>query len=287
MERNRPCGGITAEDNTMADKPDTGAMIGKDFWEKLAAESAAYCSADAAEQADPESAAALTVDMEQACLRGNVEKVICCDETAVLLKHRCGIYMLWARTADAGRKAIGMLGSDDPLYHGMRCCVTHGKAARDAVAAETKLYIEKPCIQFCRYSKEKLPLAGIGRVRELALSDLPVVLATYRKSTEEHLRKAIEKGEMFGIELDGELAAFVGMHQDGSVGMLEVLPKFRRRGIGTELESYMHNMHIDRGWVPYGQVYTDNAASLGMQAKFGLIKASEPVWWAYRTDIDF
>lgn len=27
---------------------------------------------------------------------------------------------------------------------------------------------------------------------------------------------------MFGAEVDGELAGFIGMHTDGSVGMLEV-----------------------------------------------------------------
>lgn len=228
---------------------------------------------------------ALTVDMQQACVRGNAEKIVLCDENAVLLKHRCGVHMLWARTEADGARAIESIGSDDPLYRGMRLCVAHGAAARDAVAAETKLNIDAPCVQFCRYSKEKLPIKGLGTIRMLNLSDLPVVNATYRMADAEHMEETIRAGLMFGVELDGELAAFVGMHWEGSVGMLEVLPKFRRRGIGTELESYMHNMHIDRGWVPYGQVYTDNAASLGMQGKFGLDRSSDYIWWTFRPDI--
>lgn len=228
---------------------------------------------------------ALTVDMQQACVRGNAEKVEFCDENAVLLKHRSGIYMLWAKTEADGVRALESLESDDPLYRGMRLCVAHGRAALDAVIHTTQLTYDKACIQFCRYSKQKLPLEGIGTIRLLTRKDLPVVAETYKHMTEDRIARAIDEGLMYGLELDGELAAFIGWHSEGSCGMLEVMKKYRRRGIGTELEGYMHNLHIDRGWVPYGQVYTDNEASLSMQTKFELDRSSDYIWWTFRPDM--
>ena len=227
---------------------------------------------------------ALTVDMAEAIRRGNAEEIVYCTEEAVLLRHACGICMLWAKSAGAGELALAALNGGDE-YLGMSCCVAHGPAAKDAIAVLTKLYVEPPCVQFCRYSKEKLPLRNESSVRALELDDLDIVNATYKLGDPEHNRERIENGLMFGLEVDGELAAFMGFHMDGSTGMLEVLPRFRRRGLGTELENFMHDLHIDRGWVPYGHVYTDNEASLAMQRKIGLECASELIYWTYRTDI--
>lgn len=42
---------------------------------------------------------------------------------------------------------------------------------------------------------------------------------------------------MTGAFLDGVLAGFIGIHEEGSIGMLEVLPAYRRRSLGYALEA--------------------------------------------------
>ena len=66
-----------------------------------------------------------------------------------------------------------------------------------------------------------------------------------------------------------------------SSGMLEVMPEFRRKGIGTELAVFFQNYQLDRGWMPSGQVYLTNTASLKMQSKLGLSVSEDCIWWIY------
>ena len=229
---------------------------------------------------------ALTIDMQEAIRRGNAE-LIYADESAVLLRHTCGVFMLWCADVPSGERALDeqgkRLADAEDEYLGMFLCVAHGEAAKQAVLGKTKLVTETPCIQFCRFSKEKLPMKNIGRIRQLTLGDLDEVNAHYDMGGD-HNERAISAGLVYGLEIDGRLAGFIGMHPEGSVGMLEVFPEYRRMGLGTELESYMHNLHIERGWIPYGQVYTDNAASLEMQAKFGLTRSDDLIWWTFLPD---
>lgn len=251
---------------------------------------------------------ALTIDMQEAIRRTNAE-LLFADEGAVLLRHRCGVFMLWCKDKPSGERALDSLkdgregvkadeaneaneadeagelnGSAENL--GMRLCVAHGEAAKEAILSKTKLKADEPCIQFCRFSKEKLPLRGLGSIRQLDMGDLEAVNAHYGMGDAEHNARAIREGLVYGIEIEGRLAGFIGMHFEGSVGMLEVFPEYRRMGLGTELESYMHNLHIDKGWIPYGQVYTDNAGSLQMQAKFGLTKSHEHILWTFPPDME-
>lgn len=116
-------------------------------------------------------------------------------------------------------------------------------------------------------------------IRELTTDDLPQVAAHYKLESKEEIAATIEHGLMFGAEVDGELAGFIGMHTDGSVGMLEVFKKYRRCGVGSALVSHMNNYHADRGWTVYGQVYFDNDVSLAMQRRLGLAESEDYIRW--------
>ena len=48
----------------------------------------------------------LTIDIQEAFRRGNVDALIFSNKDAVLIKHSCGAYMLWAATVEAGRLAL-------------------------------------------------------------------------------------------------------------------------------------------------------------------------------------
>ena len=42
----------------------------------------------------------LTIDIQEAFRRGNVDALIFSNKDAVLIKHSCGAYMLWAATVE-------------------------------------------------------------------------------------------------------------------------------------------------------------------------------------------
>ena len=72
-----------------------------------------------------------------------------------------------------------------------------------------------------------------------------------------YMEDAIDRG-MLGAFVDGQPAGFIATHIEGSMGMLEVLPEYRRRGIGEALLLAMTAFCLERGIYPYGQVWADN-----------------------------
>ena len=93
-------------------------------------------------------------------------------------------------------------------------------------------------------------------------------------------------GRLFGLYEGGRLAGFIGLHHEGSMGILEVLPEYRRRGLAMALEGWLIRWHLERGWTPYCHVYEDNPASHALQKKLGLTPAPDPVVWCWRPHED-
>ena len=69
-----------------------------------------------------------------------------------------------------------------------------------------------------------------------------------------------------------------GMHPEGSVGMLEVLPEYRRQGAATALMAAMVNFCLERGCVPFSQIFAGNEASPGTSSENGIFRAAAHVW---------
>ena len=61
--------------------------------------------------------------------------------------------------------------------------------------------------------------------------------------------------------------------------MLEVLPAYRRRGVGEALLRGAVRLALARGSIPYGQVEQDNAASLALQRKAGMEMSGRRLFW--------
>lgn len=148
-------------------------------------------------------------------------------------------------------------------------------AARDA-----KLEIME-CAQ-CMYLEKDPPRVdrpGVA-LRPLTMEDLDFVLENYHHpgSVEDHIRGRIEEG-MLGAEIGGELAGFIGVHEEGAMGLLEVVPQFRRRGLAEVLEAALIQQQLERGFLPYAQVHVGNTASEALQTKLGLVFDHRVLYW--------
>jgi len=112
-------------------------------------------------------------------------------------------------------------------------------------------------------------------------NDVPQIMEVYDMISTEEMYKVVErKSLILGYEGDN-LAGFIGEHLEGSMGMLYVLPDFRGKGYGTELERKYIADTIERGFIPFGQVEKNNAISLALQKKLGMTKSENLICWMW------
>ncbi len=95
----------------------------------------------------------------------------------------------------------------------------------------------------------------------------------------EYIAARIRAGAMYGAFDGDKQIGFIGVHSEGSNGMLYVDENYRGRGLAVSLEAYAINRQLEKGRTPYGHVYVGNAPSAKLQEKLGLYKASGLLWW--------
>lgn len=174
---------------------------------------------------------------------------------------------------------------------GRVCLVVHQKQMIPYVEHAVSLHVSVSCYQAVCTRKEKLPVRGLYRpdtqdtlngykIKPLDHTLLPLVAAHYDGDLSEgYFKKRIAEGQMKGVFYDGELAGFIGLHDEGSIGMLQILPEHQGRKLAQVLETIMVNEALARGEIPYAQVRVENKASLSLQEKLGLCISKTPVYW--------
>ena len=129
------------------------------------------------------------------------------------------------------------------------------------------------------YLGNEPPAATEEDIRPLTGEHLDFLQANYRHEDSEYLAWLLERRALFGAFREEKLVGFIGKHAEGSMGLLEVLPAWRRRGVGESLERFLIAREVERGNLPYCHVFTDNQASLALQQKLGLTLAEGSVIW--------
>ncbi len=162
--------------------------------------------------------------------------------------------------------------------------ICHETCSLPALAEHPGCQSVHPCWQAAWLGQELLPLPRLPFVlRPLTEDALPQVTAHYTLTDGDYLRQVLHRGELLGA-FDGDaLAGFIGLHAEGTMGLLEVLPAYRRRGLATLLLSHLANTELARGHVPYCQTFQDNEPSLALQRSLGFCCAKGPIYWVKLT----
>lgn len=151
------------------------------------------------------------------------------------------------------------------------------------VAQALGLSILWECYQSVYCSKTPRPVCA--DIRPLGLEYHQAILDHYHLFHDpEYITQRIEAGVMYGIFVEDNLAGFVGEHWEGSMGMLEVFPPYRRLGLATQLHNFTINRYLAQGRTPFAEVLTDNAPSLALQAKMGMTVSQDTVCALGRQD---
>jgi tRNA (guanine37-N1)-methyltransferase len=223
----------------------------------------------------------LNIDMLEALRRGSAE-LLAASPSGVLLRVPTvdggSTYQLSADTPERASELLDLVREDEPYL----LFTVHQDFAAEITKERFRLDGENKCYQ-CLYEDADRPLPEGLEFRPLQPCHAALAASHYYGRIE-YVRERINAGMLFGAFADGELAGFMGIHSEGSTGMLEVLPAYRRRGIGSALETYLFRIQREWGWTPYGNVIFGNEASEALQRKMGLRFAASPVWWLFRTD---
>ena len=211
-------------------------------------------------------------------------RVLAAGDSGVLLEHN-GLYLLSCdEGTDAGYLPLLVDGLEqDPE----RMVVLHNPALKDVLvqAYGFEAFLD---VRHGVYRKEE-PLAyslpDDAQIRRLDESHLSFVLRHYHMMDDEtYLRERIDEG-MFGVFVGGELVGFIGTHDERSIGLLEILPEYRRLGLAFALEAHLINRLLEQGRIPFSQVSVDNEPSLALQRKLGMEFSDATVHWLVRGSV--
>ena len=133
------------------------------------------------------------------------------------------------------------------------------------------------------YDKDEPLKLDPSHIKPLDITYYGVIGAHYEYYDDEELTAALENGFVFGYFKDEELCGFIGLHSDTSIGMLRVFEKYRQKGIGLALESYLINLSLSLNMIPFVEVNADNLASLALQEKLGLRFGLSDVFWVIQS----
>ena len=213
------------------------------------------------------------VDMLEPIRRGMVE-VVSCREDGVLLYNLPGeLYMLAAESLPAAEALCRGVDS-------MELASAHTLEAGEYLKERYGIPRCQACTQAVYQGREPLEVGSAFELRTLGQEFFQIVLETYHSFTDpKYIRGRLAEGVMLGAFREGELAGFIGMHAEGSVGLLEVLPAFRRQGAATALMKAAVNRCLERGWIPFSQIWEGNEASFGLHRQLGWTFCPEPVYW--------
>jgi len=120
------------------------------------------------------------------------------------------------------------------------------------------------------------------RIESLTLDDLKEVHYYYEYQSDTSMgdiKEDILKRPSACIRVNGELAAWVLVHRDDTMGIMYTKETYRKQDLAYHTAiGLMHKLH-DLGKTPYVQIHTSNNASQGLVRKLGLIKADPIVTW--------
>lgn len=212
------------------------------------------------------------IHMMESLMRGSSEILSAQGKNILLYDRRSKCCMISSSSREEGERLFALVPEEAMLF------VTSQEFMNEPVCKRFGCQIFHECIQVCYPQKQSLPVKHKD-IRLLTSCDLEYVMEHYSMGDREYIAERIAAKAMYGAYVEGKLAGFVGMHDEGSMGMLFVEEKYRRLGIGESLEAYNINRICEKGWTPYAHIIVGNDVSMHLQERLGMYAAENPIWW--------
>ena len=216
----------------------------------------------------------LNVDMIE-CIRRDICRILYASDKAVLIVADSGwVHMLSCEDRELGLELI--------KTHQPPWVVLHQMDMREAVAG-LGYRIGDECWQSA-YTKTTPMEETLADIRRLDRRFLKRIADNYELADEGEIAALLDAGVIYGAFAGGDLAGFIGRHEEGSVGMLFVFPQFRRMGIAEALERNYVNRELAEGNVAYGQIFVGNTPSRQLQEKLGMDFSDKFICWCGKSE---
>ncbi len=102
----------------------------------------------------------------------------------------------------------------------------------------------------------------------------------YRDSgTLEIIKRDITNRPSSAVYVDGEIACWVLIHDDNSMGIMYTKEEHRRKGYAVDVTTDLIQQILDRGKLPYLQIVKGNGMSPGLADKCGFVPAGSADWF--------
>jgi ribosomal protein S18 acetylase RimI-like enzyme len=222
----------------------------------------------------------LNVDMLECIRRGSAEILFASNEGVLLKDCPSNIYMLSSNNIEVSKNLINILPDDFNIIS------VHDKYSFDLLL-EKHIFSETMICYNTVYTK-KTPIfyeKSSVEIKPLTIEFKDNIINSYSKMdivNSNYIENRLRANVMFGAFIDNKLCGFIGSHEEGSIGMLEVLPEFKGKGIGSTLQIEATNYALTLKRYPYGQVVETNNASTALQKKLGFELSEDKVYWLIR-----
>ena len=197
-------------------------------------------------------------------------------QTALYLRSRDGwLHAVAAFDTDEARDILTQVPQDKLL-------ILRGCPGLSTLAEVLGFNGCNPCYQAVYNKKTPIPIHTELTIRHPDAADFSKVQASYSLADDEELQADFAREDFLGGYLNGELVGYIGVHGEGSMGLLHVFPQYRRRGYAEALYGTLINHQLRKGRLPFAQIVEHNEASLALQRKLGFMLSKERLYWLWR-----
>ncbi|WP_160673686.1 GNAT family N-acetyltransferase [Clostridium sp. C8-1-8] len=208
-------------------------------------------------------------------IRSGSADILYADFDGVLIKElKSKAYMISVTSYEKGHELLNLI---------PKCSLiaVHQKYMVEYILNKFQLTEQLECFQAVYTGTAKHEIKEEIEVKPLEENQIEVILEHYDKLSVDEIKELLRNKSLFGGYKDGKLIGFIGTHLEGSMGLLEIFPQYRRLGYGEIIESYMINMLIDKDLVPFAQIEVNNEKSIGLQKKLGLTISEDRLYWIF------
>ncbi|CUU48295.1 GNAT family N-acetyltransferase [Clostridium beijerinckii] len=196
-------------------------------------------------------------------IRRDTAEILYAEIDGVLIKEqKSNAYMISVDNFEKGQELINCISKCNLI-------IAHQKFIANYISSKLGLNEELECFQSVYIDKAKIDIKSELEIRQLKQNQIEIILKHYNKLSNNEIEKLLKSGNIFGGYKNNVLIGFIGTHLEGSIGLLEIFPEYRRLGYGTILESHMVNKTLENGLVPFSQVEVENKKSIALQKKLG------------------
>ncbi|MFZ5353266.1 MAG: GNAT family N-acetyltransferase [Bacillota bacterium] len=159
------------------------------------------------------------------------------------------------------------------------------KAIAARIKARYELDWENPCTLY--YMPAENLNRGLikSKVSSVDIKDAQTIDYFYQfrnRWSLEAIKKDIKLRPSSAVYIDDDIACWVLVHDDNSMGIMYTKDEYRRKGYAVDVTIDLASKIIEQGKIPYLQIVEGNSMSPGLAHKCGFLRCGEVTWFGIK-----